>query len=447
MDTAGRCRRISNSYYNLGLEMARERNLSGAVRNLKRSLQFNKNHTDARNLLGLIYFEMGEVSDALVQWVISMNLQPEENRADIYLDEIQRKKGRLETYGQIIGRYNQALYSAQEGNSDLSLLQLNRVVKENPDYVRAQLLIALLLMQSGKYREAGRSLSRVLHIDRGNEKALWYMSIVRENIARPVKKSAKDEKQQTVQTVNQEYTGRAPEEDITMVGYHENTGWQTILNIGMGLLIGAAAVFFLYVPAKNAQLSAAHNADLVSVENRLNDVNNQNETLTATNTDLTTKIGDLTNQLNTIQEADTYKLSQYQKLIGILDDYRNENYSNAADLFASIDVSQLTDVDDGSGVSVSQIYTSISGKMNEEGYISLGKQGDASYEAADYKTAIAYYDKALAIKPDYEDAMFKKAMSYKQMGDIQNANNLFGEIILKFPDTEQAAQAKKERGY
>ena len=40
-----------NSYYNRGLEMAKERNLSGAARFLKRALQFNKYHTDARNLL------------------------------------------------------------------------------------------------------------------------------------------------------------------------------------------------------------------------------------------------------------------------------------------------------------------------------------------------------------------------------------------------------------
>ena len=67
----------ANSYYNRGLEMAKERNLSGAARFLKRALQFNKYHTDARNLLGLIFYEMGETSDALIQWVISINLQPD----------------------------------------------------------------------------------------------------------------------------------------------------------------------------------------------------------------------------------------------------------------------------------------------------------------------------------------------------------------------------------
>ena len=92
MDYVRKTRVIANSYYNMGLERARLRDLSGAAECLKKSLHFNKYQTDARNLLGLIYYEVGEVGDALVQWVISMNLQPQENRADYYLGEIQRKR-------------------------------------------------------------------------------------------------------------------------------------------------------------------------------------------------------------------------------------------------------------------------------------------------------------------------------------------------------------------
>lgn len=58
-------RHISNAYYNLGLEQAGVRNLSGAIVSLKNSLKFNKYNIDARNLLGLIYCETGEVVDAL----------------------------------------------------------------------------------------------------------------------------------------------------------------------------------------------------------------------------------------------------------------------------------------------------------------------------------------------------------------------------------------------
>ena len=48
--------RISNLLYNQALEKAQVRDLSGAISLLQRSLKFNKENTDARNLLGLCYF-------------------------------------------------------------------------------------------------------------------------------------------------------------------------------------------------------------------------------------------------------------------------------------------------------------------------------------------------------------------------------------------------------
>ena len=76
--------RLSNTYYNDGLQKAEVRNLSGAIISLKKSLKFNKYNIDARNLLGLVYYEMGEVVDALSEWVISKNFQNEKNVADKY---------------------------------------------------------------------------------------------------------------------------------------------------------------------------------------------------------------------------------------------------------------------------------------------------------------------------------------------------------------------------
>ena len=79
----------SNMYYNDGLAKAKVRDLSGAVTSLRQSLKFNKNNVDARNLLGLVYFEMGEAVPALCEWIISKNLKPEKNVADDYINMIQ----------------------------------------------------------------------------------------------------------------------------------------------------------------------------------------------------------------------------------------------------------------------------------------------------------------------------------------------------------------------
>ena len=91
---------FSNYYYNEGLSKANVRDLSGAVESLRQCLAINKNHIAARNLLGLVYFEMGEQVAALSEWVISKNLRPNKNIADDYLNTIQKSPAQLEAINQ-----------------------------------------------------------------------------------------------------------------------------------------------------------------------------------------------------------------------------------------------------------------------------------------------------------------------------------------------------------
>lgn len=449
-----RCERAANSCYNHGLQRARERDLSGAVPLLKRALRLNKRLSDARNLLGLIFFEMGETGEALVQWVLSLNLQPQDNRASVYLNDIRKRSGKLKAYTRMTEQYNAALELAKNGSRDTAVHQLSGILSQHPNYVRAGLLLSLLCMEAGEWGKAEHYLRQILETDRGNPDAVRYLHVVRgkrredaEGQSGEAERHAAREEKRT-EAAGKAYAAQGEESSVIIPSsYRESTGWQTILNIGIGLMIGATAVIFLYLPTKRAELEQAHNRELIAVGEQLSEVNHSLKEEKEKGSALTVERDDLQNQLNTIEESHTYKLSQYQKLIGILNDYRSDNYAHAANLFATIDVSQLTDIDDESGVSITDIYHSIAEKMNVEGYVSLYQQGENAYNSGDYTMAISYYDKALAINPDYEQAMYKKAVSYKQMGDIQNANNLFGEIIMRFPGTELARQAQVERGY
>ena len=272
MDIQKRNAQIANSYYNLGLEKAKMRDLSGAAQSLKDSLHFNKYQTDARNLLGLIYYESGEVSDALVQWVISLNLQPEKNLADHYLDEIQRKPGQLEIESQNIKTFNQALWHAQNGSDDLAIMQLARVVQAKPHFVKAHLLLALLYMGREDYTKAGRSLYKILQIDKSNPKALYYMSIVKQNTGR-----AEAEKKRMAKAFSHR---QMQDDDVIMPPtYKENTGLSTVLHIVIGLVIGVAAFFFLVLPANEKALNEKHNQEMIPYLQKLNNASQQYETL------------------------------------------------------------------------------------------------------------------------------------------------------------------------
>ena len=85
----------SNWHYNQGLAKAKVRDLSGAVTSLSQSLKYNKRNTDARNLLGLIYYQMGEIVAALSEWVISVHFQERNNIAADYIQAIQNNPAKL----------------------------------------------------------------------------------------------------------------------------------------------------------------------------------------------------------------------------------------------------------------------------------------------------------------------------------------------------------------
>ena len=96
---------MSNTYYNMGLQKANIRDLSGAAELLRRSVGLYKRNIEARNLLGLVYYEMGEIVNALREWVISKNFKPEKNLADEYIRDVQSNPNRLEALNQSIRKY------------------------------------------------------------------------------------------------------------------------------------------------------------------------------------------------------------------------------------------------------------------------------------------------------------------------------------------------------
>ena len=120
----------SNFYYNMGLDRARVRDLTGAIDVLNLALKYNKQNINARNLLGLIYYEMGEVVLGLTQWVISNSYLPDatQNIAGYYIEKVQSEPGRLDEANQLAKQFNQALNYAKQGTKDLAFIQLKRIL-------------------------------------------------------------------------------------------------------------------------------------------------------------------------------------------------------------------------------------------------------------------------------------------------------------------------------
>ena len=434
MDYARRCQLIANGYYNQGLEKAKIRDLTGAAECLKKSLHFHKYQTEARNLLGLIYYEMGETAESLVQWVISMNLQPDGNRAAVYLREIQEKPGRLEAESQNIKKYNQARSHAQSGSDDLAVILLVRVVDYNPHFVKAHLVLALLYMSHGDYTKAGKSLQKVLQIDKNHPKALWYMSIVKSHTGRAEVERKK---------MDVAFSHRQMQDDDVILPptYRETTGWMTIINIAVGLALGAAVIWFLVMPALEQELNNQHNQELTGVLQEVNQKNLEIGALGQRLSDMESERDQAASQLLTMQEDEEGRIRQYQRLVQILKAREAQDMRVVATVYADMDLGLITDPD------TAAVAAEITAYMETEGYQVLADMGNEARDAGNQDTALDLYQKSLNIKGDNPQVIYDMALIYQAKEERDKANELFGQVIMNFSSSELAALAKEARGY
>lgn len=434
MDYMQKIQYAANSFYNRGLELARERDLSGAAECLKRALQFNKYHTDARNLLGLIFYEMGETSDALVQWVISVHLQPDENRADRYLDKVQRKPGQLEHASNLIRKYNQALIHAQNGSDDLAVLQLKRIVEEKPNYVKAHLLLALLYIGHEDYTKAGKSLYKVLQIDKNNRRAERYMEYVKSKTGK-----AEVEKRKLKNAFN--HREMEDNDVILPPTYKENTGWQSIINIGIGLALGVIVVLFMILPARDRSLNYQHNQEMRIYADKLNLANQEADKLRKEADKLSAEREKAESDLENLLGDSDSTLVQYQTLVEILQAYREEDFETAVKLYIELDADKII------SENMLNILAEIETDMIANAPDVLEKLAIQSTEAGDRDQALRYYEEYMKFNDRNPQIIFNMAMIYKNKGDEETSDQLFGQVIMNFDDEELAAKAKEERGY
>ncbi|MDF2888754.1 MAG: repeat-containing protein [Lacrimispora sp.] len=438
MDYERKIRAIANSYYNMGLEKAKLRDLTGSADYLKKCLHFNKYMTDARNLLGLIYYEVGEVGDALVQWVISKNLQPEDNRADYYLEAIQKKKGTMDLERRAVRRFNQALAYVKSGSEDLAILQLNKAAEDKPNYVKAQLLFALLCIVREDYQKAGKAVNKVLLIDHNHPKALYYKSIMKETGTK-VKPEREPEKRKLKNVLSH----RQMQDDDVIIppSYKENTRDQAVLNILAGLLLGAAVVFFMVMPANTKAINDNHNKEMLKYSEQLSQANQKADLLSQQLNSLESEKKTTEESLASLTNNSDSVLAQYQSVIGVLQAYKKDDFPSAVKIYADLNPELIASAD------IQAIIVEIKKDMAQKGCPILESLGDKAMEAGDSQSALNYYTKCIELKPDSWQAKFKTAVIYKGMDQKDQANGLFSDIINNSKDETLSAKAKTERGF
>ena len=422
--------RIANGYYNAGLEKARVRDLSGAKEELLTALKYDKRNISARNLLGLIYYETGEVVEALCQWVISKNYQTLENPADAYIRSVQEDKNGLEVMNQAIKGYNSALASAAHDGEDLAIIQLQRVLISYPHMMKAYQLLALLYIKTGEYSKAGKIIKKGLQIDKGCVLLQRYAGEIRGRLGRP-----KSSQKQAVYT---EQAAAAAGADVIVPQYREAPkAIQLLAGAVIGMLICLAAYIFLIKPSieRNArneknQMEISYNekvenkdSDLVRLENQIGEVQAQLEA---------------NNKKIEQYDGEDGTITNYNRLFNALTLYREENWTELMSVYATINAEVIENTD------FKAQYDELGDFIYGEGLVGkIVEEAKEQYLAGQYTKCKKTCQACIDINPDCDGAIFYMAMAWEAQGNDSKAAPYFQEIVDRFPDSEYYAQARR----
>jgi len=426
----------ANLYYNEGLERAGVRDLSGAITSLRQCLKMNKNHVDARNLLGLVYFEMGEYVAALSEWVISKNLRPTKNIADDYLNMMQSNPARLDTISQTVKKYNQALSYCYQGSYDLAIIQLKKVVSLNPKHVQGRQLLALLYLNAEQWNEARKELERCIRIDVNNTTTLRYLKEantvleIDEAMAPPTKKKS------ITDTVTYH---RGNETIIQPLNGKDTKMSATIINILIGIAVGIAVACLLILPARISAAAEANDAKLKEISEELDQKNSTINSLEQEKNGLTARVEKLENELATYTgEGGT--ISAMDNLLNATVAYMGnpEAESEVAAYLDQIDAGFL----DQSTEAFKNLYNLLLSRVGAGVGTTYYEEGMHAYQNEMYDEAITQLTKAYAYDSTNYDALFNLANAYRKAGDKVNAINCYQTLVDSFPDTDLATRAQ-----
>lgn len=439
--------RLSNAFYNDGLEKARVRDLSGAAASLRQSLKCYKYNTDARNLLGLVYFEMGEAVEAMSEWVISKSFQPKKNIADDFLDSVQNNPSKWDNIRQTIKKYNQVLEYCRQDSLDLAAIQLKSLLKMNPKIVKGHQLLALLYINQEQWDKALRCVQRAKQIDTNNITTLLYEKEIEDAIR------AKDELDPEAAAKRRKKNKHQNKDVIEYVSGNETiiqplnqpehaAGVTTVVNIFIGLMIGLAIMWYLILPSKIREAQKDAGESVVEISNQLteksagmDEMQKRVDGLEAENDRLMKEMSALTGDTGVVKANDL--------LMGAALEYMSESadaLSVAGSLAEISDEYVNGELGTDTFKKLYQFLYETTGANAAEAYLEKGKN---SLENGNYAEAIDNFARAYQLDDTMGEALFELAEACRKAGEQERAQEVYAQVIESFPDSDYAKSAKK----
>ena len=426
---------LSNQYYNEGLERAKVRDLTGAKEKLRQCLKLNKVNTQARNLLGLVYFELGELVEALTEWVISTTYQQEKNIAQDYIDAVQSNPTALDGFNTTIHKYNLALNSCKQGSVDMAKIQLRKVVNLNPKLLKARQLLALLYIKDEDWEKAKKELEPCRKIDIGNVLTNYYLREVNDMLGLEEGKTPKKKEKDSAI-----YMQSGNDVIIQPRINKEPKGFGIFLEIAVGLLIGLVIGWFLLGPIQVRNAEKTVEKELATTRDELEAKTTSYEELNAEYQKLKTEYNNTAATLESYEgtEGDNADLKNLMLAQIEYDQGESRDPMVIAGYLSNIDEDYVYNKGTEEFQKMYELMmSSVGGTVGNQYY----EAGNEAFRIEDYTTAIENYKKAVFFDIENGDALFALADAYRQNGDKTNAMATYAQVTERFPESENASRA------
>jgi len=373
------------------------------------------------------------VVSALVEWVISSNLKPENNLAQTYLEDLRGNKNRLDTINSTIRKYNQSIEYCRGGHEDMAVMQLKKVISQNPKMVKAYQLLALLYMKYGEWDRAGRLLKKASQIDNTNTTTLRYLTAVREEKGKRPFARRKSSPDGTEEGRSMRYVS-GNDLVIAPTTFRDSSTIATVINIFLGVLLGAAIVWFLTVPAVRQNVNDRANKSVT-------DANTSLATATAAAQDLQDQIDSANSDADAARkERDdaNKRIEGYNDLLAVADLYVLGDQNKTVEALGKLSADDY----DGEGKTLYDDITQMVGGALFNQYYT---DGTTAYVNKDYAGAAASLQQAVDSDPEgkadnYQSALYYLGFAYYFQGDYDKADEIFRQFADRYPSRAAEVQ-------
>ena len=416
--------RLADLHFDRGLRAAHMRDLTTAARELRFCLSIRRDHPQARELLGLVYYEIGETAEALKQWILSQEILERGGNAARYIDDVQRDQARLRATENALVRYNRALTSCRAGHDDAAAVELRRALTQNPNLLAGWQLMALLELKRGRHAQAERMLRHAAKIDTG--------SALTQHLLQLLETERKGQEERRSSRVRVGWRKRDDDEGaIRTTRGRRSVVNNNLFNIAVGALIGILATWLIFAPARVRSVRSELNDRLVEYTNLSNEQKEQIGILQDRIEALQGEVADAEEQ----SAASERRAASYNGLLRTYKAYQDEDVEAAGKAILDVDPELLDE-------NARAIYDSIKDTVLTQAYDMYTADGLFAFDGGRFEEAIPLLLAACQIRSDQYIPLNRLAHAYRYTGDYENALKYFQMIVDTFPDSEESASVE-----